>query len=292
MTMGIETMFGLGKEEILEEIKELPLQWIKPYPNQPFEIYKDSRLKELVEDIKLRGLDNPILVRKISDENYQIISGHNRFEAIKLLNWNRVPVNIKNLNDEEAMIYLVQSNLLQRATIKESEKVKAYTLRSIAMKKQGQRGEEKYNSLERLSEKENIKPRTLSRYIACSKLIPELLELLDKKKISLNLGEQLAKLEENNQQKMADFIVNHQKKLTLKQVKEIVESEKNDDFSIEECLDNNLIKEADETNKSKLEKICSKLENHKTYIHSLNLNTEQVSKFLELLLDEKIITAV
>ena len=99
MTMGIETMFGLGKEEILEEIKELPLQWIKPYPNQPFEIYKDSRLKEVAEDIKLRGLDNPILVRKISEENYQIISGHNRFEAIKLLNWNRVPVNIKNLNE-------------------------------------------------------------------------------------------------------------------------------------------------------------------------------------------------
>ena len=133
--VSIESMFGL-EEATENNVKELSVNKIFPYPNQPFVNYSEERLQELADDIKARGLDNPIVVRKINEHEYQIIAGHNRFNAVKRLGWNRIPVNIKELTDEEAMIYLVQSNLLQRTNIKESEKVKAYTLRAKALKRQ------------------------------------------------------------------------------------------------------------------------------------------------------------
>lgn len=289
MVMGIESMFGLGEVEEKDTLKELPLKWIFPFPNQPFELYSNERVKELADDIKNRGLDNPIIVRKIEEEHYQIISGHNRFEAIKLLNWNRVPVSIKKLNDEQAMIYLVQSNLLQRTKIKESEKVKAYSLRAKALKKQGQKGIERYNSIEKISESEDIKPRTLSRYIACSKLIPELLDFLDKKKISLNIGEQLSKLDENIQQQVSDFITNYNRKLSLKEVKMIEEESNKDNFSLDTLLLKNSIKNEMDFDSS-LNRIYGKLKATKTfeeYKETNKINDNQVFELLKLLIREK-----
>ena len=137
--VSIEAMFALNEEHEEKNTTELPINRIFPYPNQPFETYDSQRISELADDIRIRGLDNPLIVRKMPDGNYQIIAGHNRFLAIKQLGWTRVPVSIKELSDSEAAIYLVQSNLLQRTNIKESEKVKAYSLRAKALKKQGQK---------------------------------------------------------------------------------------------------------------------------------------------------------
>ena len=291
--MKIESLFGLVEEQpAVETLTELPMNWIYPYPNQPFELYNDYRIQELADDIEKRGLDNPIIVRKLEEEHYQIIAGHNRFNAVKRLGWNRIPANIKELTDEEAMIYLVQSNLLQRTEILESEKVKAYALRAKALKRQGQKGTSIYNSLEQLSKSESIKPRTLSRYIACANLIPDLLELLDKKRISLNIGEQLAKLTVEHQQELADYLNNHNVKLTMEQVKAMVEHEQNELFEIDMFMTEPSKKEMSEEQKDKkvdalYQKLVESIE-YQIYLENYPNMEKQNKELLKVLLELEI----
>ena len=289
--VSIEAMFGL--EETKEtNVRELSVNKIVPYPNQPFMNYSEERLQELADDIKARGLDNPIVVRKISEQEYQIIAGHNRFNAVKRLGWNQIPVNIKELSDEEAMIYLVQSNFLQRTNIKESEKVKAYALRANALKKQGQKGQAKYNSLEKISESEQIKPRTLSRYIACNNLIPEFLDLLDEKKISLNIGEQLAKLSPEQQEKVANYLANSEHKLTLSEVKSIVENQ-DESLELEDLIGTEKkIPLSDDKIDKKVNKILNQLTesvDYQIFLSQDNLNEDKVTALLKVLIVEGIL---
>ncbi|MFC2678294.1 MAG: ParB/RepB/Spo0J family partition protein [Granulicatella sp.] len=289
--VSIEAMFGL--EETKEtNIRELSVNKIVPYPNQPFMNYSEERLQELADDIKARGLDNPIVVRKISEQEYQIIAGHNRFNAVKRLGWNKIPVNIKELSEEEAMIYLVQSNFLQRTNIKESEKVKAYALRANALKKQGQKGQAKYNSLEKISESEQIKPRTLSRYIACNNLIPEFLDLLDEKKISLNIGEQLAKLSPEQQEKVANYLANSEHKLSLSEVKSIVENQ-DESLELEDLIGTEKkIPLSDDKIDKKVNKILNKLTesvDYQIFLSQDNLNENKVTALLKVLIVEGIL---
>ena len=289
--VSIESMFGL-EETAENNVKELSVNKIFPYPNQPFVNYSEERLQELADDIKARGLDNPIVVRKMNENEYQIIAGHNRFNAVKRLGWNRIPVNIKELTDEEAMIYLVQSNLLQRTNIKESEKVKAYTLRAKALKRQGKRGESKYNSLEKISESEQIKPRTLSRYIACSNLIPEFLDLLDEKKISLNIGEQLAKLSPENQENVANYLANTLHKLTLSEAKAIAENQ-DERLDLEDFIGNeNKNPLSDDKIDKKVNKILNQLTEsveYQIYLSQDELNEDKVANLLKVLIVEGIL---
>ena len=289
--VSIEAMFGL--EETKEtNVRELSVNKIVPYPNQPFMNYSEERLQELADDIKSRGLDNPIVVRKISEQEYQIIAGHNRFNAVKRLGWNQIPVNIKELTDEEAMIYLVQSNFLQRTNIKESEKVKAYALRANALKKQGQKGQAKYNSLEKISESEQIKPRTLSRYIACNNLIPEFLDLLDEKKISLNIGEQLAKLSPEQQEKVANYLANSEHKLTLSEVKSIVENQ-DESLELEDLIGTEKkIPLSDDKIDKKINKILNQLTesvDYQIFLSQDSLNENKVTALLKVLIVEGIL---
>ena len=289
--VSIEAMFGL-EETKDTNVRELPVNKIYPYPNQPFMNYSEERLQELADDIKARGLDNPIVVRKINEHEYQIIAGHNRFNAVKRLGWNRIPVNIKELTDEEAMIYLVQSNLLQRTNIKESEKVKAYALRANALKKQGQKGQAKYNSLEKISESEQIKPRTLSRYIACNNLIPEFLDLLDEKKISLNIGEQLAKLSPEQQEKVANYLANSEHKLTLSEVKSIVENQ-DESLELEDLIGTEKkIPLSDDKIDKKVNKILNQLTesvDYQIFLSQDSLNENKVTALLKVLIVEGIL---
>ena len=251
--VSIEAMFALNEEHEEKNTTELPINRIFPYPNQPFETYDTQRISELADDIRIRGLDNPLIVRKMPDGNYQIIAGHNRFLAIKQLGWTRVPVSIKELSDSEAAIYLVQSNLLQRTNIKESEKVKAYSLRAKALKKQGQKLDSKYSSIDIISQSESIKPRTLSRYITCAALNQDLLDLMDQKKISLNIGEQLSKLNNEQQLQVANFIINNEHKLSLSEAKKIVDSSSND-FDLELLILSSEKEQKENKNADKIER--------------------------------------
>lgn len=224
---------------------EVLIDDIFPYENQPFDLYSNEKLEQLRKDIEEHGLYSPIHVRPYKG-GYQIISGHNRFNAIKQLDWATVPVTVETLTDEEAMIRLVNSNLYQRQFIKESEKVKAFSLKVKAIKQQGKKGSK---ALETVANQEKLSQRTLSRYIACSGLIEELLELLDKKKISLAIGEQLSQLSEGNQNFLVDYYINNEVKFTIEKATALRMLE---DFTEEEL--NSIFFSEVETSKTKLPK--------------------------------------
>jgi hypothetical protein len=289
--VSIESMFALNEEHEEKNTTELPINRIFPYPNQPFETYDSQRISELADDIRIRGLDNPLIVRKMPDGNYQIIAGHNRFLAIKQLGWTRVPVSIKELSDSEAAIYLVQSNLLQRTNIKESEKVKAYSLRAKALKKQGQKLDSKYSSIDIISQSESIKPRTLSRYITCAALNQDLLDLMDQKKISLNIGEQLSKLNNEQQQQVANFIINNEHKLSLSEAKKIVDSSSND-FDLESLILSTEKEQKENKNADKIErafKTLSKSEKYQRFIKKEGIKEDDILSVLTILAEENIL---
>jgi hypothetical protein len=289
--VSIESMFALNEEHEEKNTTELPINRIFPYPNQPFETYDSQRISELADDIRIRGLDNPLIVRKMPDGNYQIIAGHNRFLAIKQLGWTRVPVSIKELSDSEAAIYLVQSNLLQRTNIKESEKVKAYSLRAKALKKQGQKLDSKYSSIDIISQSESIKPRTLSRYITCAALNQDLLDLMDQKKISLNIGEQLSKLNNEQQLQVANFIINNEHKLSLSEAKKIVDSSSND-FDLESLILSTEKEQKENKNADKIErafKTLSKSEKYQRFIKKEGIKEDDILSVLTILAEENIL---
>lgn len=289
--VSIEAMFALNEEHEEKNITELPINRIFPYPNQPFETYDSQRISELADDIRIRGLDNPLIVRKMPDGNYQIIAGHNRFLAIKKLGWTRVPVSVKELSDSEAAIYLVQSNLLQRTNIKESEKVKAYALRAKALKKQGQKLDSKYSSIDIISQSESIKPRTLSRYITCAALNQDLLDLMDQKKISLNIGEQLSKLNNEQQLQVANFIINNEHKLSLSEAKKIVDSSSND-FDLESLILSTEKEQKENKNADKIErafKTLSKSEKYQRFIKKEGIKEDDILSVLTILAEENIL---
>lgn len=289
--VSIEAMFALNEEHEEKNITELPINRIFPYPNQPFETYDSQRISELADDIRIRGLDNPLIVRKMPDGNYQIIAGHNRFLAIKQLGWTRVPVSVKELSDSEAAIYLVQSNLLQRTNIKESEKVKAYSLRAKALKKQGQKLDSKYSSIDIISQSESIKPRTLSRYITCAALNQDLLDLMDQKKISLNIGEQLSKLNNEQQLQVANFIINNEHKLSLSEAKKIVDSSSND-FNLESLILSSEKEQKENKNTDKIErafKTLSKSEKYQKFIKKEGIKEDSILSVLTILAEENIL---
>lgn len=289
--VSIEAMFALNEEHEEKNTTELPINRIFPYPNQPFETYDSQRISELADDIRIRGLDNPLIVRKMPDGNYQIIAGHNRFLAIKQLGWTRVPVSVKELSDSEAAIYLVQSNLLQRTNIKESEKVKAYSLRAKALKKQGQKLDSKYSSIDIISQSESIKPRTLSRYITCAALNQDLLDLMDQKKISLNIGEQLSKLNNEHQLQVANFIINNEHKLSLSEAKKIVDSSSND-FDLESLILSTEKEQKENKNADKIErafKTLSKSEKYQRFIKKEGIKEDDILSVLTILAEENIL---
>lgn len=289
--VSIEAMFALNEEHEEKNTTELPINRIFPYPNQPFETYDSQRISELADDIRIRGLDNPLIVRKMPDGNYQIIAGHNRFLAIKQLGWTRVPVSVKELSDSEAAIYLVQSNLLQRTNIKESEKVKAYSLRAKALKKQGQKLDSKYSSIDIISQSESIKPRTLSRYITCATLNQDLLDLMDQKKISLNIGEQLSKLNNEQQLQVANFIINNEHKLSLSEAKKIVDSSSND-FDLESLILSSEKEQKENKNTDKIErafKTLSKSEKYQKFIKKEGIKEDSILSVLTILAEENIL---
>lgn len=289
--VSIEAMFALNEEHEEKNTTELPINRIFPYPNQPFETYDSQRISELADDIRIRGLDNPLIVRKMPDGNYQIVAGHNRFLAIKQLGWTRVPVSVKELSDSEAAIYLVQSNLLQRTNIKESEKVKAYSLRAKALKKQGQKLDSKYSSIDIISQSESIKPRTLSRYITCAALNQDLLDLMDQKKISLNIGEQLSKLNNEQQLQVANFIINNEHKLSLSEAKKIVDSSSND-FDLESLILSSEKEQKENKNTDKIErafKTLSKSEKYQKFIKKEGIKEDSILSVLTILAEENIL---
>jgi len=161
----------------MNNIKKIMMEDIKPFKNHPFKVERNEELVELAESIRTNGLINPIIVRPIDNNKYELISGHRRLEAMKLNGEIEINADIRNLSDEEATIYMVDSNM-HREKILPSEKAFAYKMKLEAQKKLGVPvGHSR--SREALASYSSDSSTQIQRYIRLTYLIPELLKIVD-----------------------------------------------------------------------------------------------------------------
>ena len=200
-----------------EKVRVIPLSAIEDAPDHPFGVRDDEEMAELMESISAFGVINPVIVRRTDNERYEMISGHRRKYACTKLGIETLPVIVRDLSREEAIIYMVDSNL-QREHILPSERAKAYKMKMEALKRQGKRTDLTSPPLvEKLSDKQLLTTTQIGtrngdsheqvrRYIRLNNLIPELLEDVDMGKIAFRPAVELSYLEEEEQKDLSYYI--------------------------------------------------------------------------------------
>ena len=196
----------------LKRIHEIPIKEIDPFPDHPFKVRDDEDMENLVDSIKAKGVITPCMVRKVPDGRYEMISGHRRMRACEILGMEKLRCEVVDLSKEEAAIMMVESNF-QRSKILPSEKAFAYKMRLEAMNRQGERTDitsgpvgQKFNSRDKMSESVAESARQIQRYVRLTKLIPELLELVDEGHIGMRPAVELSYLGDRQQHDLADCI--------------------------------------------------------------------------------------
>ncbi len=185
----------------LERVKEIPLTELHPFKDHPFKIQNDDEMKRLMESIQKFGTLTPALARPLPEGGYELISGHRRLAACQVLGIETMPVIIREMSDDEAVIAMVDANL-QREHILPSEKAFAYKMKLEAIKHQGitsRQVGEKLLSVTQVSKESDDSERQVQRYIRLTYLIPELLEMVDDGKIAFNPAVEISYLEQSEQ---------------------------------------------------------------------------------------------
>ena len=171
-----------------EQRTEMPLSDLHPFEGHPFKVLDDELMEQTVESIKQIGVVSPLIVRPDPEGGFEILSGHRRLHAAQLAGLETVPVIVKEMDDDAAIIFMVDSNL-QRENILPSERAFSYKMKLEAMKHQGKRGG---NTLDEVGAKAGESGKTVQRYIWLARLNDELLELVDQKKIGMVQGVDLS----------------------------------------------------------------------------------------------------
>lgn len=192
----------------LERVKSIPLDKLHPFKNHPFKILNNEEMERMIESIRKVGTITPALARPLADGGYELISGHRRLAACQVLGIKTMPVIVREMSDDEAVIAMVDANL-QRETILPSEKAFAYKMKLEAIKHQGvtscQVGE-KLLSVTQVSKDSDDSERQIQRYIRLTYLIPELLSMVDDNKIAFNPAVEISSLDRDEQLILLDAI--------------------------------------------------------------------------------------
>ena len=192
-------------EAALSKIRDIPISEIDEFPDHPFKVLMDEDMEQLVESIKRNGVMTPATVRLKEDGRYELISGHRRKKACELAGLETLKCEVKDLTRDEAIIIMVESNL-QRSVILPSEKAFAYKMRLEAMKRQGERTDltsapmvQKLTSREKIAEKSGDSHEQVRRFIRLTKLVPEILQMVDEKQIAFRPAVEISYLAEEQQ---------------------------------------------------------------------------------------------
>ena len=207
-----DDLFGTKEEKgsvEADKVKEIAISELHEFHNHPFQIRSDEELEEMIESVRQHGVLVPGIVRKRKEGGYEIIAGHTRRHVCEVLGLETMPVFVKDLDDDEASLIMVDSNI-QRENIRPSEKAKAYKIKYDAMKNQGKEG----NSLQIMSEESGENYKSIQRYIWLARLNDDLLTLVDKKKLGLVQGVSLSALSEKEQKMVYDALCRYEKKLS------------------------------------------------------------------------------
>ena len=192
----------------LERVKNIPLDKLHPFKNHPFKILNNEEMERMIESIRKVGTITPALARPLPDGGYELISGHRRLAACQVLGIETMPVIVREMSDDEAVIAMVDANL-QRETILPSEKAFAYKMKLEAVKHQGVTSRqvgEKLLSVTQVSKDSDDSERQIQRYIRLTYLIPELLSMVDDNKIAFNPAVEISYLDREEQLTLLDAI--------------------------------------------------------------------------------------
>jgi ParB family chromosome partitioning protein len=218
----VEEILGVVGEESAMEIE---ISKIHPFKNHPFHVVDDERMKRLVDSIRENGILVPTIVRSIGNDEYEMISGHRRMHAAQKLGMERIPVIIREMTDDEAIVKMVDSNI-QREELLPSEKAFAYRMKMEAMRRQGKRNDltsdqngPKLTAWE-IGGDGGISGTQVKRYIRLTELIPELLDYVDKKRIQFTVAVEISYIDKEIQQWIFEYIKENGP-VKINQVKEL-----------------------------------------------------------------------
>ena len=230
-------------EQNPEQIQQLPLTELHPFPNHPFKVLEDEAMQRTVESIAQYGVLAPLIARPRPEGGYEILSGHRRQYAAKLAGLETLPVIVRNMDDSAAVVLMVDSNL-QREHILPSERAFAYKMKLEALKNQGARSDltsdqpgQKLWSVEQVASDAGESKTQIQRYIRLTHLIPELLELVDQKKISFNPAVELSYLTEPEQRDFLEAMQDTQNAPSLSQAQRIKKLSQESQCSYEAIFD-------------------------------------------------------
>ena len=216
------------QEQQREQVQQIPIGELFPFKNHPFKVLDDESMQRTVESVEQYGVLSPLIVRPRPEGGYEIISGHRRQHAAQLAGLDALPVIVRQMDDDAAVLLMVDSNL-QRENILPSERAFAYKMKLEAIKNQGARSDltsgqivqKSKLSIERVAEDAGEGYKTVQRFIRLTNLIPELLDMVDEKKIAFNPAVELSYLDESQQRDFLEAMNDTQNAPSLSQAQRL-----------------------------------------------------------------------
>ena len=240
----LDDLFSTEENRQEEQVQQIPIDALHPFTNHPFKVLDDEAMTRTVESIAQYGVLAPLIARPRPDgDGYEIISGHRRQYAAKLAGLDTLPVIVRQMSDDAAVILMVDSNL-QREHILPSERAFAYKMKLEALKNQGARSDltspqvaAKFRSDDAVAKDQGISGDTVRRYIRLTNLVPELLDMVDEKKIAFNPAVELSYLDESQQRDFLEAMEDTQNAPSLSQAQQLKKMAQQGEFSYEKAFD-------------------------------------------------------
>ena len=243
---GLDDLFSTEEnrqDEQREQVQQIPIDALHPFTNHPFKVLDDEAMTRTVESIAQYGVLAPLIARPRPDgDGYEIISGHRRQYAAKLAGLDTLPVIVRQMSDDAAVILMVDSNL-QREHILPSERAFAYKMKLDAIKNQGARSDltstqvAQKLSVEKVGDDAGVSKDTIRRFIRLTNLVPELLDMVDEKKISFNPAVELSYLDESQQRAFLEAMDGTQNAPSVSQAQQLKKMAQCGEFTYEKAFD-------------------------------------------------------
>mgnify|MGYP002639369333 CR=1 FL=1 len=232
------------QEQQREQVQQIPIGELFPFKNHPFKVLDDESMQRTVESVEQCGVLSPLIARPRPEGGYEIISGHRRQHAAQLAGLDTLPVIVRNMDDDAAVLLMVDSNL-QRENILPSERAFAYKMKLEALKNQGARSDltsgqivqKSKLSIERVAEDAGEGYKTVQRFIRLTNLIPELLDMVDEKKIAFNPAVELSYLDESQQRDFLEAMEDTQNAPSVSQAQQLKKMAQCGEFTYEKAFD-------------------------------------------------------
>lgn len=275
----VEEKVELEEDDDSEKRIMIDIDKLEDYPNQPFKKYSEEKQKEMVESIRINGIIQDLIVRPLPNGNYQILSGHNRRDCAKIVGLTELPCKIKeNMEDDDASLILIDSNLIQRKDFFPSEIAKGLLIKKEIYKRRNV----KSDFFEEIGKEQNMSRGNIQRYLRLNYLNYKLLEMVDTKEINLKLGEELSFLKPEEQEFLASLIYPNIQKLTNNQVKRLREESTVDNLTEDKIIE--ILEKKDGEDKEEKREIIFSCDELDKYFKDFG-SPEDIKEFIIVMLE-------